>query len=229
MARHVVVLSLAFFLALGVGTSNAALDTSGSTVPYGKCKKIAKDMFAKSHWCSRPALTGKPSRPGLKYGRQSIFSGPVGKQQGWCGKILRGSNTTAVIAISSKYLPLHGVSPNSQYCGKCMCVRVRGPDETTNPHYPKVATKYAGKIFKGIVHDMCPECEDDHIDVLADRPYTQSPQDRWNPNAKMHNAIPGPRIIPHNVAYGVGIWKVEWNFVPCATNCQKFFGVSTVG
>ena len=159
----------------------------------------------------------------MKYGRQSLFSGPVGVNRGWCGKVLEGSHDFAGVALSTKYIPLHANSPNSQYCGSCLCVQLLATDETTNKYPPMAAKKYYGKIFKGRVVDACSECEDDHIDVLTDRPFSYAPVNKFNPKAKYYNSIPGPRLVPVNLAYGVGVWKVQWNFVDCNTNCNTFF------
>jgi hypothetical protein len=214
---------ISFMLALNAMGTYGIIDTSRSLPPYGLCKKIAPEIIKKSNWCKKGRIYGAPRKPSLKYGRQTVFSGPVGKNKGWCGKILEGSNDFAAVAISTKYMNLHGNSPYSQYCGKCMCIRVVGHDETSNKYPPAAAKKYHGTVIKGVVRDMCSECDDDHIDILADRPYTQAPIDKWNPLAKKYNAKPGIRKIPSNIVYSVGVWKTEWNFVNCNTNCATYF------
>jgi hypothetical protein len=199
------------------------IDTSRSTRPFGTCQKIAGVMKKQSHWCKKGSILGNPRKPVLKYGRQTVFNGPIGKQKGWCGKILKGSNDAAGVALSTKYINLKSISPHSPYCGKCLCIRVLGHDEKINKSPPRAAKKYYGTIFKGIVMDMCSECEDDHIDILTDRPYSAAPVNKWNPYAKHYNSIRGTRKIPVDLAYGVGVWKTEWNFVPCNTKCELFF------
>lgn len=214
---------LLVFTAGPLMASAATINTSGSKKPYGQCLAIAKSMAEQSSWCDKPPLYGHPSKSTLKYGRQTVFSGPVGKQKGWCGKILRGSNTTAAVAISTKYLPLHGISPQSHYCGQCMCIRIVGTDKTSNAYPPSSARSYFGTIIKGQVADMCSECDDDHVDILADRPYTYAPVDKWNPLAAYYNKIRGARAMPTKMAYDVGVWTVEWNFVSCSANCHNYF------
>ena len=82
-----------------------------------------------------------------------------------------------------RYIPTSTISPKSPYCGKCMCIRINGADPTSNQYPPAAAKKYYGKVFKGVVMDLCPECEQDHIDILTDKPYTS--------------------IVPLNMAYTV--------------------------
>ena len=198
------------------------INTSPSVKPYGLCRHISPDM-KNSFWCNNGPIKGQPSKITNKYGRQTIYPGPLGIQKGWCGKMLKGSNDTAAVAISTKYVPIHTQSPLSPYCGKCLCFRVVGADESTNPNYPLAAKRYFGKVFKGKVMDLCPECEDDHIDILADRPYTSATINKANPLATNFNKIPGPRGIPNQMVYSVGIWKVEWNFASCSQSCDQFF------
>ncbi len=200
------------------------INRSGSVKPYGVCRAIHPEMKPRSHWCKRGALYGEPSHPSLKYGRQTVYAGPIGIHRGWCGRHLKGDNSAAGVAISTKYINLKSVSPHSPYCGQCVCIRIVGADLTSNRYPPKEAANYFGKILKGRVEDLCPECEDDHIDILADRPYTFGPVDKYNPMAARMNSIPPTtRIVPRNIAYGVGIWRVEWQFASCNTNCNNFF------
>jgi len=203
---------------------SGALDTLPSTKPYGICKKIDAQASEHSQWCKKGPLRPVPSlKRNAKFGRQTIFSGPLGIQRGWCGKVLEGSANSVPVAISTKYIPSNGRSPDSPYCGACICVQVVGTDETSNPHPTPEARKYFGRVFKGKVLDSCVECDDDHIDVLSDRPYTYAPTNKDNPKAAHYNSLPGPRAIPSRIAYSVGIWKVQWNFASCSTNCEAFF------
>lgn len=205
-------------------TPTFGLDYSASTKPYGLCKKIDPYMLRHSNWCTKGIIKQAYAQKNTtKYGRQTVYSGPVGIQKGWCGNILHGSNDSVPVAISTKYIPLHAVSPNSNYCGKCMCIQVLSNDETSNPYPTSKAKKYYGKIFKGRVEDACSECDDDHIDILADRPYTYAPETKDNPKAAYYNSMPGLRAIPSNIVYSVGVWKTQWNFVNCNTDCTAFF------
>ena len=222
-------LQLSLFIFVGLSSvrplSVGALDHSASIKPYGLCHKVDSYMVKHSSWCTKgkiePAHLQKPHS--MKYGRQTIFPGPVGLQKGWCGSILQGSKEYVPIAISTKYIRVHDVSPDSSYCGKYVCVQVLGTDETSNKYPPSAAKKYYGKVFKGRIADMCSECDDDHIDVLADRPYTYAVINKSNPKASHYNSIQGPRLMPTSVAYGVGVWKAQWNFVDASTDCTTFF------
>jgi hypothetical protein len=104
-----------------------------------------------------------------------------------------------------------------------MCIRVIGTDETSNKWPTPKAKKYFGTIVKGKVMDACSECEDDHIDIMADRPYTNALVNSWNPKARYYNSLPGARAIPVDIVYSVGVWKAQWNFVDCKVDCKKFF------
>lgn len=104
-----------------------------------------------------------------------------------------------------------------------MCIRIDGVDETTNPYPPPGYERFNGKTFKGRVMDLCPECEDDHIDILGDAPYSTALEDAWNPRASEANAKEGPRLMSAEEAYTAGVWKVEWDFASCETDCSTFF------
>ena len=220
-------MSTILFLTLTYLTSVSAapiINKEGSTSPYGLCKQIDQQMMKESHWCRYGPINIRPAHKDLKIGRQTVYSGPLFVHKGWCGKMLTGSNASAGVAISTKYIHrFKHISPNSQYCGQCMCIRVRAPDTTKNPYPPRDGMKYINTIIKAQVQDQCPECEDDHIDILADRPYTFAPEDSNNPKARQANSHPGPRAIPRGIVYGVGVWTSEWNFVDCKTDCKQWF------
>lgn len=48
---------------------------------------------------------------------------------------LEGSNETAMVAVSTKYLKTsqHGWVDDKGSCGRCMCIHVRGVDNLYNP------------------------------------------------------------------------------------------------
>lgn len=83
------------------------------------------------------------------------------------------------------------------------------------------------------VGDRCTECEDDHIDVLMDRPLSFAPFDpkrrsenQWAPyvNAKDgYRGFSDPGYIRGQGAApeSVGTWVADWQFVPCSWNHQK--------
>jgi len=128
-----------------------------------------------------------------------MYPGPIG-HQGWCGKPLHGAADIAAVAISTKYIAAHGQSPYSDYCGKCMCITINDVDKTSNNQVNVDYSPYVGKTFKGRVMDQCPECEDDHIDILVDRPYTN--------------------IVPESIMFSVGVWTTEWRFIDCQETCD---------
>lgn len=184
-------------------------NVSSNTKTYGLCKDIEPQHINTSHWCQKGQISGKPFHKSLKYGRQTIFSSTDPKHKGWCGwhlsNWLYAKKHEIGVAVSTKYIKQsREVSPYSPVCGKCMCVRVVNTDNTTNPNAPKDAKKVFGSVFKGRVVDVCPECSDDHIDILAGESYAKK--------------------VPLKIAYGVGIWLVEWQFVnDCNINCEKYF------
>lgn len=71
---------------------------------------------------------------------------------------LVGSNTHALMAVSTKYLSSRqgGWEPSPGACGKCMCVRMHGCDEAYNP-YPDRGNvlRHVGLTFAAVVGDRC--------------------------------------------------------------------------
>ncbi len=77
------------------------------------------------------------------------------------------------------------------------------------------------------VGDRCGECEDDHIDVLMDRPLSYAPwtpsKPKENEHAQHVNAIPGLRGFGDAWAMRggdyspetTGTWVSDWQWVPC--------------
>lgn len=213
-------LSWALFFTHSIeGKSAKIIDTSPSKRPYGVCTDIDEIHIRTSHWCQKGVLDGKPSNKRLKYGRQTLFHNPSKDHKSWCGWQLKSNNGTVGVALSTKYIRMQqDISPNSPYCGRCLCARIVGTDNTSNPNAPKEASRYFGRIFRGRVVDSCPECSDDQLDVLAQFPYVSN-----NKNNRGLNNKNQPNI-PINMAYTVGIWLVEWQFVSnCRVNCQSYF------
>ena len=103
------------------------------------------------------------------------------------------------VAVSTKYIGLHDQSPHSQSCNKCMCIRVVGADTSSNNQINVDISPYVGAVFKGKVMDQCPECDDEHVDVLKVPAYTN--------------------VVPANIAYSVGVWAIEWQWIDCAASC----------
>lgn len=213
-------------LASSVGGSVSGGGAGGGGGVYGTCADVDQHVKDMSHWCHKGALVGRPVDASKKYGRQTVFSGPVGMQKGWCGELLMGSPDWAAVAVSTKYIGLHTESPKSPSCGRCMCIRIAGVDETSNAHPPGESERFFGRTLKGRVVDRCAECEDDHIDILADMPYSTAVEDEWNPRGADANARAGPRVMTAAQAYTAGVWKVEWDFAPCEADCSQFFGRS---
>jgi hypothetical protein len=111
-----------------------------------------------------------------------------------------GQREFVEVAVSTKYFrgPIDQ-APN--YCGQCMCVRIRGADTVANPGaVPAEYEPYVGTVFKAVVTNCCPECPDDSFDIL---------------NTKAYRSFVTPG--------SVGTWTAEWNFVNCETNCDAFF------
>ena len=59
--------------------------------------------------------------------------------------------------------------------------------------------------------------------MLTDAPYTYVPYDGSNPYAGSQNKENGGRIMSTDVAYTVGTWIIEWQFVSCSASCPAFF------
>jgi hypothetical protein len=187
----------------------------------GDCKYVVASTRQNSRWCKLPSLTTKPSKSYLKIGRQTIYVGPVLKQLGYCGEILTGTRDAVGVALSTKYMT-KGFKKDP-YCGRYICVKILSNDRTSNPTPPATFNKYRNTIFKGRIIDICPECDDDHIDVLADQPLTTSPVGLGNPYAAVANARGPTRIIPLNILFAVGVWEIEWGFALKNTKCHGYF------
>jgi hypothetical protein len=78
------------------------------------------------------------------------------------------------------------------------------------------------------VGDRCSECEDDHIDILQERPFSWAPFDPKRGHDNYHapyvNAKSGLRGFRDPAAMrstgispeSVGAWTTDWQFVPCS-------------
>ena len=166
---------------------------------YGKCISIAPEMIARSHWCSKGELYGGPSHGSNNFGRQTIYSAST-DHKGWCGVPLGNAPSDAVpVAVSTKYIGLNAQSPMSPACDRCVCITIAGADRTSNPNAPAAYFQYVGRRIKGKVMDQCPECEDEHVDIL---------------DTPLYNGV-----VPRDIAYGVGVWTIEWNWIDCSAKC----------
>ena len=169
-----------------------------------------------SSGCTRNKLNTNTKTPSIQTNNETVD--------------LEGTNDTAIVAVSTKYLKTsqHGWVDDHGSCGKCMCIHVRGVDNEYNPGAKYYAAKqYFGLTFLGKVGDRCGECEDEHIDVLLDRPLAYAPYDpaapRENANAVYANSKPGPRGFsdPKAMRGGdfapetAGTWVADWQWVPC--------------
>jgi hypothetical protein len=144
--------------------------------------------------------------------------------------MLAGTNERALVAVSTKYLKTYqgGWAPNKGACGMCMCIRMHGGDAGSNPGLQKDAVNpRIGMSFMGQVGDRCAECEDDHIDILQDRPFAWAPyrpgntDERWAPwaNSKEgYRAFDNPQFIrgAKGSPESVGIWTADWQWAPCS-------------
>jgi hypothetical protein len=156
-------------------------------------------MIANSHWCKNGELYGGPKDSSNNYGRQTIYSASP-DHKGWCGKELRTAPQDAVpVAVSTKYIGLTAQSPYSPACDRCVCITFAGADRTSNPNVNADFFGYVGRRIKGKVMDQCPECEDEHVDIL-DTPF--------------YNAV-----IPKDIVYSVGVWTIEWSWIDCSASC----------
>jgi hypothetical protein len=129
-------------------------------------------------------------------GSQTIY-GTIGKL-GWCGWPLNADQKGMVtIAVGPKYIS--GVSTNSPTCGKCVCIKLEGTDLSRNQHPPDSAKPFYGTVIKGKIGDLCPECKDNHIDILTGDYYKSK--------------------VDLAVSKTVGVWAVDWGFVDCNSSC----------
>jgi hypothetical protein len=208
---------------------------------YGKCtKEVEARIQHTSHWCkfgklgSFPEYPNYAARKALKFGRQTVFRGPILKQKFACNVDGIGSNTHATVAVSTKYINSRqgGWDKDKGACGKCLCIHVLGADNLYSPGVQKhVVLKYKGLSFMGKVGDRCAECATDSIDVLLDRPYAYSPTNDPTGNAKagIVNRLNGTRAFTAlkgaETPESVGTWTAMWQFVPCSWShkqCASF-------
>lgn len=254
-----VVLAAAALLPLALADGNcgqiptvSGVDQSPSNPSdWGKCTGAIEGQFAAwSHWCKTSGIGLWPQPPTdsakqcLKFGRTTIYRGPIygssPQHKAACNKILHGEDDAALVAVSTKYLKSYqgGWAGDKGACDKCMCVRMHGADEVFNPGLQKDnAAKHIGLTFKAKVGDRCGECEDDHIDLLQDRPLTFAPfnpdASNDNPNAPYVNARDGLRgFSDPNWMRGsqyslenAGAWTSDWMWVPCEWTHQQCAGL----
>ncbi|KAF8072387.1 ttc4 [Scenedesmus sp. PABB004] len=208
---------------------------------WGRCTGAMEQwLVPNSHWCKQgpmglwPTPPSKRAQQCLKFGRATIYRGPIygssPEHKAACNKVLRGSDDAAMVAVSSKYLKTYqgGWAADGGACGQCMCVRLHGADDKFNSGLQtEQARKHVGLTFLAKVGDRCAECDDDHIDILQDRPFSWAPFDPKasgnNPFAPYVNAKDGLRgfrdpdamrstaISPETV----GAWNADWQWVPC--------------
>eukprot|EP00877_Chromochloris_zofingiensis_P011105 jgi/Chrzof1/6248/Cz17g17110.t1 len=215
---------------------------------YGKCTGALDSHVVStgSNWCAFNGMGYWPAGPApkakqcLKFGRMTVYRGPIyGSQpdhKGACNATLVGSNESSVVAVSTKYLKTAqgGWVADKGACGQCMCIHVRGVDDKYNPGVKYQSAKaHFGLTFLAKVGDRCGECEDDHIDILMDRPVSYAPWSPSSPGENNHaqyvNALPGLRGFgdPWIMRGGdfspeaVGTWVSDWQFVPCNWNHNK--------
>lgn len=226
---------------------------------WGLCTGAVENIHGWSHWCKAGQMGMWPAPPTaqaqkcLKYGRTTIYRGPIyGSSYGHkaaCNLRLKGNDRAAMVAVSTKYLKTYqgGWAGDKGACGQCMCVRLHGGDDKFNTGLQKdAASKHIGLTFLAQVGDRCGECEDDHIDLLQDRPLTFAP---FNPavqndnyNAPYVNAKDGLRGFS-DPSYmrgsqfsleNVGAWTSDWQWVPCSythdqcANLMRGMGYGTV-
>jgi hypothetical protein len=214
-------------------TNQAPSDPSA----YGVCTTAVEPALRNtSHWCrfgklgSWPEYPNAAARGALKFGRQTMYRGPILKQKLACNASGIGSSTHATVAVSTKYLKTYqgGWATQRGACNKCVCVSVFGADNAYNKGLKGVnslVAKYKGLSFMGRVRDRGSEMPDDCLDILQDRPYSYAPVGPDNPNAGVVNRVPGPRGFQHSSPEIVGVWTALWQFVPCTwthRNCADF-------
>lgn len=211
---------------------------------YGHCTDAVEEVAQTSNWCTFgkmgywPTGASAEAKKCMKFARMTVYRGPVlgatPTHRGACNYMLNGSDAQALVAVSTKYLKTAqgGWVPDKGACGSCMCIRLHGIDDVYNPgvnaRQKAAATGMLGLTFMAVVGDRCGECDDDHIDVLLDRPLAYSPYNANNPtensNATKVNAWSGKRgfnqtnYIPGaqpGAPEDVGTWVADWQWVPC--------------
>ncbi|KAI8469932.1 MAG: hypothetical protein J3K34DRAFT_521733 [Monoraphidium minutum] len=224
---------------------------------YGACTDAVEEKFhTTSNWCLAPGFNSWPSGPApmaqacAKFGRVTVYRGPVlGKEpahKGACDVPLEGSDTHALVAVSTKYIKSRqgGWHDDPGACGMCMCVRLQGCDDVYNPHPNRDnVLRNQGLAFAARVGDRCGECEDDHVDVLLDRPFAYAPYDAArleydgtisNRHAPLVNRLMGLRGFsdPQALRGGpsstesVGVYTGDWQWAPCSmthADCGTMF------
>ena len=240
-----------FLLSISFSSSQPTQPTQ-PTKNFGKCTSaIEENIIHTSHWCKFGKMGSFPEFPSpsslkyLKFGRQTVYRGPILKQRFACNTPGIGSSRYATVALSTKYLKTYeggwAGKGKTGACGKCVCISIFGADDMYNKGLHKwVVLKYKGMSFMGKVQDRFGEGPDDAIDILQDRPYSFAPiypNPNDNPNAPIVNNMQSPRIF--NSTQGpespesVGTWTALWQFVPCKwthKDCAKYiqtFGYKT--
>ncbi|GBF96386.1 hypothetical protein Rsub_09185 [Raphidocelis subcapitata] len=213
---------------------------------YGKCTSAVEgQIWGYSHWCKYGGMGMWPGGPSdkakqcMKFGRATIYRGPIWgsspQHKAACKKELHGEDHAALVAVSTKYLKTYqgGWATDKGACDKCMCVRMHGGDNKYNPGLQtEPMQKHMGLTFLAKVGDRCGECEDDHIDLLQDRPLTFAPfkpDGGDNYHAPYANAQDGLRgFSDPNWMRGsqyslenVGVWTADWQWVPCEWSHEK--------
>ena len=220
--------------------------TPTSALQYGKCTAAVEPALRNSsNWCKFDTLGAWPTWPSstteakkcLKFGRATVYTGPIygmsPDARTACNTYHVGSNEAATVAVSTKYLKTYqgGWADDKGSCGLCMCIRMHGVDSAYNPSYkPEQVKAHIGLTFKGVVRDRCSECDDDHIDLLQDRPLCFAPydprsnasvhMDKWAPWVNAKDGLRGMNDTKTiwglgNSATAVGTWVADWQFVPC--------------
>jgi hypothetical protein len=229
-------------LFLGILSLLSGSSFGGSIAQYGKCTSaVEKFVRESSHWCAFGSLGAWPSWPTerakkvLKFARATVYRGPVygssSSARTACNTRHVGTDEAALIAVSTKYLRTYhgGWASDKGSCGKCLCIRMHGVDSAYNPGFqPRRVRAHIGLTFKGIVGDRCAECEDEHLDIFQDRPFSFAPyspslstsvsEDKWAPWVNAQDGVRGfaeRKNVWDSDAENVGTWVVDWQFVPC--------------
>ena len=186
--RSSMALLAALLLAMLASTSAAAAAAAGTcpvripNIPgldhsptnpeeWGKCTGALEGDLAKRkqwHWCKfnkigiYPSPPPKKARQCLKFGRASIYRGPIygsyPKHLSACNRILRGNDKYAMAAVSTKYLKSYqgGWGSNRGACHQCMCIRLQGADSGFNQGLQKENVNlhrgltFLGKVRQGM-------------------------------------------------------------------------------